>query len=93
MLILRPITALLLAAAAPVFAATPASDQEAQGEKASDDKDKMVCKRFADTGSLVSSHRICKPKRDWERSRANSTSMNAANSCATSGAGIPCIGN
>ena len=86
----RPITALLLVVALPAIAATPSSTEGAQGEKASDDKDKVVCKRFADTGSLVSSHRICKPKRDWERARAESASMNAANSCATSGQGSGC---
>jgi hypothetical protein len=87
---LRPIAALLLCVALPAVAATPTADQTVQGEKASDDKDKMVCKRFADTGSLVSSHRVCKPKREWERARDNSSSMNAANSCKASGEGLNC---
>lgn len=31
------------------------------------DLDKVVCKKFASTGSLVQSSRVCKTKRDWAK--------------------------
>ena len=40
-------------------------------EASADPLDKVICKRFANTGSLVASHRECKTKRDWERDREN----------------------
>jgi hypothetical protein len=84
---LRPIAAILLALSLPASAAPPSEDRP---EKAADDGNKMICKRFTETGSLVSSHRTCKTKRDWERERSNMRSFNVANSCATSGQGISC---
>lgn len=39
-------------------------------EKVSDPQDRVVCKRFVDTGSLVRGSRVCKTKRDWESDRA-----------------------
>ena len=88
---LRPFAALLLVVAVPAVAnAKPPRDPADLGEKASDDKDKMICKRFLETGSLISSHRTCKPKREWERSRANTGTLNAVNSCAISSEGLGC---
>lgn len=40
-------------------------------ENSADPLDKVICKRFADTGSLVAAHRECKTKREWERDREN----------------------
>ena len=31
------------------------------------DLDKVVCKKFVNTGSLVQSNRVCKTKRDWAK--------------------------
>lgn len=32
-------------------------------------RDKIVCKRFTETGSLVRGYRVCKSKAEWERDR------------------------
>jgi len=40
-------------------------------ERVSDSQDKMICKRFIETGSLVRGYRTCKTKREWERERDN----------------------
>jgi hypothetical protein len=51
-------------------------------EKAADAPDKMVCKRFVETGSLVKGYRTCKTKREWEGERINIRSGSAgSNSC------------
>lgn len=41
------------------------------GEQAADPQDKMICKRFVETGSLVKGYRTCKTKREWENERSN----------------------
>ena len=50
-------------------------------EKAADSSDKMICKRFATTGSLVQNYRTCKTKREWERERENLRQLNPTASC------------
>lgn len=58
----------LVAVAAP----GPLSSQKLDAaERATDPQDKMICKRFVDTGSLVRGTRVCKTKRDWEHDRAD----------------------
>jgi TonB family protein len=47
--------------AAQNTAATPVAVADAG------DGEKVVCKKFASTGSLVQSTRVCKTKRDWAR--------------------------
>ena len=59
---------LLLALAA----AEPGADKPLKreiAERSADPGDKMFCKRFTRTGTLVGGERICKTKRDWERER------------------------
>ena len=43
-------------------AATPAPPAKPQ--------EKLICKRFGETGSLVKSRRECKTERDWQRDKA-----------------------
>jgi hypothetical protein len=50
-------------------------------EKVADSEDKIVCKHFPVTGSLVDSYRVCKPKREWEHERTNINGLGVANSC------------
>lgn len=40
-------------------------------EAAADKQEKLICKRFIETGSLVKGYRTCKSKREWEREREN----------------------
>lgn len=60
-------SATLIVALASAAAAAPRDAPE----KAADSPDKIICKRFTETGSLAKSSRICKTKLDWERERAN----------------------
>ena len=63
-----------LIALALFFAADPGSQNAANPdapERAADSQDKMICKRFIETGSLVRGTRVCKTKREWERDRAD----------------------
>jgi hypothetical protein len=38
---------------------------------AADPQEKMICKRFVETGSLVQGVRVCKTAREWQRDRDN----------------------
>ena len=75
---------LLLLAAGPVGQVKPQ-----KVELAGDPGDKVICKKFMETGSLVRGTRVCKPKRDWERSRdemrANMTTTNGCKSLDNTG--------
>lgn len=71
-----------LVAAIPAMAAAA----EPQAKRTSD-PDKVICKTFAETGSLVNTKRECKTRRDWDRERED-LRANAganANSCRNSG--------
>jgi hypothetical protein len=70
--------------------ATMAKAPREAGEKTADNGDKVVCKRFVKTGSLVDSYRTCKPKREWERDRENLRALSVSNSCRNVGNGGPC---
>lgn len=59
-------------------------------EKSADSAEKMICKRFPETGSLVKTYRICKTKREWERGRDNVRNLNAPSSCGNLGTGGVC---
>lgn len=86
--------ALLAAPAAPVQqpATPPSARSRAEtGERAADARDKMICKRFAQTGSLVGSYRTCKPKSEWDRERDNlRTPGTAGTGCGSPSGGGPC---
>jgi len=59
-------------------------------ERTSDAQDKMICKRFTETGSLVRAQRVCKTKRDWDRERSVIRSGPQSGSCNASGTGSGC---
>ncbi|WP_129586252.1 hypothetical protein [Sphingomonas montana] len=73
---------MMLYCAAGAIAAPPAKDAI---ERSSDPRDKMVCKRFLETGSLVKGQRVCKTKGDWERSRAEARMLDTTRSCGAAG--------
>jgi hypothetical protein len=78
-------TAALASALSVTAAAAPTVQDKA--EKSSDPQDKIICKRFVETGSLVKAQRTCKSKRDWERERdAIRTLGNPSGSCGQAGA-------
>jgi hypothetical protein len=80
--------ALALAAAS---AAPAAPGQKDAPEGAAGARDKIVCKRFLKTGSLVDGYRTCKTKWEWERERENLRQLNVSDSCQNraNGGGCP----
>ncbi|MDQ2945290.1 MAG: hypothetical protein M3Y27_05000 [Acidobacteriota bacterium] len=83
-------------ALATLAAANPAAapQQRAAIEQAADPQDKVICKRFIETGSLVRGYQSCKAKREWEREGQEARDLHPAagamNSCVSHGAGAPC---
>lgn len=78
-----------------LLAATPAAGQKVASadaaEKSADPRDKMICKRFIETGSLVRGYRTCKTKAEWDRERANINQTNTGvGGCARMGQGAGC---
>jgi hypothetical protein len=59
-------------------------------EVASDAGDRVICKRFAKTGSLVASYKDCKTKREWQREREARQQLSVVDSCAARGNGGAC---
>ncbi len=84
----RPI-AILFACAA--ISASPAQSAPGRGadapETAAGNPDKVVCKRFAQIGSLVATYRTCKTKREWERERENLRTINYSTPCKSANTG------
>ncbi|MBB4857645.1 hypothetical protein HNO88_000956 [Novosphingobium chloroacetimidivorans] len=77
------LSAVLVFTASTLAAEPPKPDDR---EKSADKGEKMICKRFTETGSLVRARRVCKTKRDWEREREAIRSMtNSSGSCAGQG--------
>lgn len=83
---------LMLFVAGAAVAQTPGRAPRQDGvEKATDGRDRVICKRFVETGSLVRGYRTCKTKWEWERERDNirQNSMGAGG-CARIGEGGAC---
>lgn len=60
-------------------------------EQVSDPQDKMICKRFVETGSLVKGYRVCKTKREWVIARQEiRDAPPTAASCANLNPNTPC---
>jgi hypothetical protein len=74
-----------LALAVVGAAASAAPLQRDAGERAADARDKIVCKRFVKTGSLVDGYRTCKSKWEWERERENVRQFGVSDACGTRG--------
>jgi hypothetical protein len=76
-----------------LFLALAAADPQAASaadrpERAADPRDKMICKKFLETGSLVKGYRVCKTKAEWEHDRDNiRAGFNSAAQCPTGNGG------
>jgi hypothetical protein len=71
--------ACLLIAAAGAIHAGPGSSRAPAA--AQDGRDRIVCRRFVRTGSLVDSYRSCKTNREWQREHENIQHLSVSNSC------------
>ncbi|WP_293974088.1 hypothetical protein [Sphingomonas sp.] len=69
--------AILLALPALTAATLPRDEPE----RAADSADKVVCKRFIRTGSLIDGYRVCKTKAQWEHDRANIRVLSTIDGC------------
>jgi hypothetical protein len=71
-------------------AATAAAAEPARNSNSAAPGDKMICKRFLRTGSLVDGYRTCKTKKEWDREHDNLQQLQVTDSCrdrANGGAG------
>lgn len=60
-------------------------------KKGAKSPDTMICRRFAETGSLVSTYKTCKTKREWDMERENlRMSGPGVDSCRNTANGGPC---
>jgi hypothetical protein len=74
----------LISASAAQSAPRPNADAP---ETAAGNPDKVVCKRFLKTGSLVDSYRTCKTKKEWQRERENVNQINWSSPCKSANSG------
>jgi hypothetical protein len=77
---------ILLVAVAPVQSPTGARAAD-QGERSAEDRSRVICKKFPETGSLVKTYRVCKTKAEWElgRDRVREGMSNNPASCRSAG--------
>ena len=61
----------------------------AETESPNDPGDKVVCKKFSETGSLVRQVRICKTRKQWELGRSLLRQPVGGNACAIQPCDIP----
>ena len=67
----------LCATAGAVFAAAPEPAAPAKADR----RDRIVCRRFIRTGSLVVGYRTCKSQAEWDREHENLQHLEVINSC------------
>lgn len=60
-------------------------------ERSAGPLDKMICKRFMRTGSLVASYRTCKTKRQWDIERDARKMYSVSDGCALRYNGENCV--
>ncbi len=86
----RPIAvAGLLLIGTAAIAQNPKNGADA-GEKSADAGDKVICKKFLETGSLVRGYKTCKTKREWEHERDDLRQSNVVDSCRARADGGAC---
>jgi len=72
------ITFLLSAPGATSAYAEPRSGASANSQAS---RDRIICRRFLRTGSLVDSYRTCKTRAEWDREHENLQHLSVSNSC------------
>ena len=78
---------LRLLASAALLVAVPSAALAAPDNSANS-REKLICKKFLETGSLVKGHRVCKTKSEWEKERANiRASVVGGGACASGQSG------
>jgi hypothetical protein len=72
---------LIMAAAAPSHA-QPTGGASANNQVS---RDRIVCRRFLRTGSLVDGYRTCKTNREWQREHENLQHFSVSDACGRRG--------
>ena len=81
---------IVLLAAAPVSDPRNPPVRDA-AEHAADPRDRVICKRFLETGALVRGYRTCKTKAEWDRDRDSlRDTPSPGDSCSARGNGGAC---
>jgi hypothetical protein len=80
----------LLAISSLAIAGPAAAGPQARNSNSADPAEKMICKRFVRTGSLVDGYKTCKTKREWDREHENLQHLELVDSCRLRGAGGGC---
>jgi hypothetical protein len=71
------------AAATAAHAVPPPAGTSARSVDA---RDRIICRRYLRTGSLVDGYRTCKTRAEWDREQENVRQLSVTDSCATRGA-------
>jgi len=80
--------AVAIALACVALAGTPGHALPSDGQaltRAHDGRDRITCRRFLRTGSLVDSYRTCKTNREWQREHENIQHLSVSDSCGMRG--------
>lgn len=81
----------VLAAVAAMSTSVAAQTPVKTKAKAEQSGDAIVCKRFAETGSLIAQRKVCKSRADWDRERAETAAgWVPKQSCSSLGSGTNC---
>jgi hypothetical protein len=73
----------MLAAAGTAYAVPSTGGASAKA----DQRDRVICRRFLRTGSLVDGYRTCKTRAEWDREHENVQHFSVSDSCAHRGEG------
>lgn len=57
---------LLILLALPVAAIAQTAQTSAKPQMSASKDDKVICKSFAEVGSLIATHKECKTRREWD---------------------------
>lgn len=68
-----------------VTAAAGAQTPEREADRSAEHRDKVICKRFVETGSLVRSYRTCRTKAEWDKAREDAQRSSITASCGLDG--------
>ena len=75
--------AALIAAAGSAYAVPSGGTISAKA----DQRDRIICRRFVRTGSLVDGYRTCKTRAEWDREHENVQHFSVSDSCSHRGEG------
>jgi hypothetical protein len=73
----------ILAAAGTAYAVPSTGGASAKA----DQRDRVICRRFIRTGSLVDGYRTCKTRAEWDREHENVQHFSVSDSCSHRGEG------